>query len=113
MNRLTCVCQPLANRPLEDALQLVKLYAGRGSRMYGKAGMRWLERYLTEHSPRLSAFAKVTANLANTWIESLGSSPEIPSLSVWPAAPELASLGPFLTVRTASRACSRRDPRCS
>ena len=38
----------LRNLPLEDALQLVHLYAERGSRKYEKAAMRWLERYLTE-----------------------------------------------------------------
>jgi hypothetical protein len=35
----------LPNLPLEDALQLVKLYAERGSPKYEKAPMRWLERY--------------------------------------------------------------------
>jgi hypothetical protein len=30
------------------ALQLVKLYAERGSPKYEKAAMRWLERYLAE-----------------------------------------------------------------
>jgi hypothetical protein len=32
----------LPNLPLEDALQLVKLYAERGSPKYEKAAMRWL-----------------------------------------------------------------------
>ena len=36
----------LPNLPLEDALQLVDLYAERGSPKYGRAAMRWLERYL-------------------------------------------------------------------
>jgi hypothetical protein len=49
---------------LEDALQLVHLYADRGSPKYEKAAMRWLERYLAEGSPRLQHFAKVTADLA-------------------------------------------------
>jgi len=35
---------------LEDALQLVKLYAERGSPKYERAAMRWLEQYLTEGS---------------------------------------------------------------
>ena len=43
----------LPNLPLEDALQLVHLYAERGSPKYEKAAMRWLERYLTQDSPRL------------------------------------------------------------
>jgi len=29
--------------------------------------MRWLERYLTENSPRLQHFAEITASLA--WLE--------------------------------------------
>ena len=40
--------------PLEDGVQLVHLYAERGSPKYGKAALRWLERYITEGSPRLS-----------------------------------------------------------
>jgi hypothetical protein len=54
----------LPNLPLEDALQLVRLYAERGSPKYEKAAMRWLERYLTERSPRLRHFAEITASLA-------------------------------------------------
>ena len=54
----------MPNLPLEDALQLVHLYAERGSPKYEKAAMRWLERYLVESSPRLQHFAEVTASLA-------------------------------------------------
>jgi hypothetical protein len=54
----------LPNLPLEDALQLVHLYAERGSPKYEKAALRWLEKYLTEGSPRLRHFAKVAADLA-------------------------------------------------
>lgn len=54
----------LPNLPLEDALQLVRLYAERGSPKFEKAAMRWLERYLTEGSPRLEHFAAITASLA-------------------------------------------------
>ncbi len=54
----------LPNLPLEDALQLVRLYAERGSPKYEKAALRWLERYLTEGSPRLQHFAEITASLA-------------------------------------------------
>jgi hypothetical protein len=53
------------NLPLEDLLQLVHLYAERGSPKYEKAAMRWLERYLTEGSPRLQHFAESTASLSN------------------------------------------------
>jgi hypothetical protein len=48
----------LPNLPLEDALQLVHLYAERGSPKYERAAMRWLERYLTEGSPRLQHLAQ-------------------------------------------------------
>lgn len=54
----------LPNLPLEDALQLVHLYAERGSPKYEKAAMRWLERYLAEGSPRLQHFGEITASLA-------------------------------------------------
>ena len=54
----------LPNLPLADALQLVKLYAERGSPKYEKPALRWLERYLTEDSPRLLHFAEITASLA-------------------------------------------------
>jgi len=33
---------------LEDALQLVHLYADRGSPKYERAALRWLERYLAD-----------------------------------------------------------------
>jgi hypothetical protein len=36
----------LPNLPLEDALQLVRLYAGKESPKYEKAALRWLERYV-------------------------------------------------------------------
>ena len=54
----------LPNLPLEDALQLVHLYGERGSPKYEKAAMRWLERCITEGSPRLQHFAELTASLA-------------------------------------------------
>ena len=50
--------------PLEDALQLVHLYAERGSPKFERAAMRWLERYLTESSPGLLNFAEVVTSLA-------------------------------------------------
>jgi hypothetical protein len=52
------------NLPLEDALQLVHLYAERDSPKYERAAMRWLERYLIEGEPRLQHFADITASLA-------------------------------------------------
>lgn len=55
----------LPNLPLEDALQLVHLYAERRSPKFEKAAMRWLERYLTEGSPRLQHFAEIAASLAS------------------------------------------------
>jgi hypothetical protein len=54
----------LANLPLADALQLVHLYAERGSPKYEKAAMRWLERYITEDEPRLQHFAEIATRLA-------------------------------------------------
>ena len=56
----------LPNLSLEDALQLVHLYAERRSPKYEKAAMRWLERYLHECSPRLQHFAGVAADLLRT-----------------------------------------------
>ena len=54
----------LPNLPLEDALQLIRGYAERGSPEFEKAAMRWRERYLAESSPRLQHFAAVTTRLA-------------------------------------------------
>jgi len=54
----------LPSLPLADALHLVHLYAEQESPKYEKAAMRWLERYLTEGSPRLQHFAEITARLA-------------------------------------------------
>ena len=45
-------------------LDLVHRYAERGSPKYETAAMRWLERYLTEGSPKLQHFAEITASLA-------------------------------------------------
>jgi hypothetical protein len=54
----------LPNLPLEDALQLVHLYADRGSPKFEPAARRWLVRYLTEGTPSLTDVARVTASLA-------------------------------------------------
>jgi hypothetical protein len=43
---------------------LVHLYADRSSPKYEPAALRWLERYLTEGTPRLQHFAEITASLA-------------------------------------------------
>jgi hypothetical protein len=61
----------LPNLPLEDALQLVHLYAERRTPKYEKAAMRWLERYLTEGAPRLLTFAKPTSRLAEGHLDRL------------------------------------------
>jgi hypothetical protein len=50
--------------PLEDALQLVRLYAEHKSPKFEQAARRWLVRYLTEGTPGLRDVAKVTADLA-------------------------------------------------
>jgi hypothetical protein len=54
----------LPNLPLEDALQLVRLYAERGSPNYEKAAMRWLCRCLAKSSPTLRQFAEIAADPA-------------------------------------------------
>jgi hypothetical protein len=54
----------MPNLPLENALQLVHLYAERGSPKFEKAAMRWLERFMSEGEPRLQHFAEVAASLA-------------------------------------------------
>jgi hypothetical protein len=55
----------LPNLPLSDALQLVHLYAERGSPKFERAARRWLVRYLSEGTPSLRDVAKVTASLAS------------------------------------------------
>ena len=50
--------------PLEDALQLVHLYAEKGSPKYERAALRWLERYLGEGEPSLQLFARTVSGLA-------------------------------------------------
>jgi hypothetical protein len=54
----------LPNLSLPDTLQLVHLYADRGSPKFERAALRWLQRYLDEGSPRLQHFAQVASDLA-------------------------------------------------
>ena len=54
----------LPDLSLDDALQLVHLYADQGSPKFDRAALRWLGRYLDEGSPTLAQFAEVTATLA-------------------------------------------------
>jgi hypothetical protein len=49
---------------LEDALQLVHLYAERGSPKYEKAALRWLERSWSKDRHALSIFAEAAVGLA-------------------------------------------------
>jgi hypothetical protein len=49
---------------LEDALQLVHLYAERGSPKYERAALRWLGRYLAEGQPSLELYARTVSRLA-------------------------------------------------
>jgi hypothetical protein len=49
---------------LEDALDLVRLYAEKQSPKYEKAAMRWLRRYLAEDEPTLELFARSVSSLA-------------------------------------------------
>jgi hypothetical protein len=52
--------------PLEDGLQLVHLYAERGSPKFEPAALRWLVRYLTEGTPSMPDVGKVTATSLST-----------------------------------------------
>ena len=54
----------LPNLSLQDALQLVYLYAERGSPKYEKAALRWLQRYLGEGDPSLLQFSRLASGLA-------------------------------------------------
>lgn len=54
----------LPNLPLEDALQLVRLYGERGSPKFERAALRWLERYLIEGTPSLQHLAEITTSFA-------------------------------------------------
>jgi hypothetical protein len=54
----------LPNLSLEEALQLVHLYAQRGSPKFEPAARRWLVRYLSEGTPGLHDVAQVAASLA-------------------------------------------------
>ena len=54
----------MPNLSLDDALQLVHLYADQGSPKFDRAALRWLWRYLDEGSPTLAQFAAVVAKLA-------------------------------------------------
>ena len=54
----------LPNLSLNDALQLVHLYADMESPKYERAALRWLGRYLAEDEPTLHQFAEITATLA-------------------------------------------------
>ena len=54
----------LPNLPLEDALQLVHLYAERGSPKFERAACGGSRRYLEENSPTLERFAKIVSSLA-------------------------------------------------
>jgi hypothetical protein len=59
----------LPNLSLEDALQLVHLYAERESPKFERAALRWLERYLVEGAPRLKHVAELATSLASCQIE--------------------------------------------
>lgn len=48
---------------LGDALDLVRLYAERGSPKYERAAVRWLERYVVEGAPGLREVAATAAML--------------------------------------------------
>ena len=83
----------LQNLSLEDALQLVRLY-GECESPTRNAALRWLERYLTEGSPRLQRFAEITASLAE---RELGAVLPLPAgdVSVRGCTGATAMLGPL------------------
>jgi hypothetical protein len=56
----------LPSLSLEDALQLIHLYAQHESPKFEPAARRWLVRYLTEDTPSLHDVRVVTASLAGT-----------------------------------------------
>ncbi len=49
---------------LDDALQLVHLYAERSSPKFDRAALRWVERYVVEGRPSLRDLAFIVASLA-------------------------------------------------
>ena len=49
---------------LDDALQLVHLYAEQRSPKFERAALRWLERYMAEGDPKLVDLATVASSLA-------------------------------------------------
>jgi hypothetical protein len=61
---LQAVGRGLPNLPLEDLLQLVHLYAERGSPKHPAAARRWLVRYLTDGTTSLQDVAKLSSSLA-------------------------------------------------
>jgi hypothetical protein len=62
----------LPNLPLQDALQLVRLYFERGSPKAEPAARRWRVRYLSEGTPSLRDVAKVTPSLAKRELKPAG-----------------------------------------
>jgi hypothetical protein len=59
----------LPNVPLEDALQLVKLYALEDSPKFEPAARRWLVRCLTERTPSMGDIARDAAGFARRELE--------------------------------------------
>jgi hypothetical protein len=54
----------LTHLSLDDALQLVHLYAERSSPKFDRAALRWVARYVAEGRPSLRDLALVVASLA-------------------------------------------------
>ena len=55
--------------PLDDAYQLVLLYAEKGDCRFEKAALRWLGRYVTEKDPTLLDVAAVAASRAERGVD--------------------------------------------
>jgi hypothetical protein len=76
---------------LEDALDLVHLYAEKASPKYERAAMRWLERYLAEGAPTLQLFARTASGLAELEVDRGVSGERIgalPGIREWAAIEE-------------------------
>jgi hypothetical protein len=54
----------ILRRSRQHVYSQLAVHSDGGSPKYEKAAMRWLERYLTEGTPRLQHFAEITASLA-------------------------------------------------
>ena len=69
----------LPNLPLEDLLQLVHLYAERGSPKYERAARRWLERYWPKARQSSSTLRNSPATSRSASRETTNDDPDLAS----------------------------------